>query len=224
MNSLYDRKILIIDGDDSITSLIGTHFKMLGCHCTVAKTLADGRAQLAIKQFDAVILETLLPDARGTELFSDKSLPPVIILSCLGNDEDILHAFALGATDYVIKPCSPRVLAARLGPRLIPKNDAIITYHGISINLNMRTVAYRDKPIKLTSSEFNILHFLITHPGTFFTADAIYKNVWNASSMQSSVVRFHITNLRKALLNATEKNLILTEFGTGYAFAKEEQL
>ena len=225
MNTLFERKILIIEDDASIYVPICDHFRISGCYCTVARTIAEGQAKLSELQFDAIVLDILLPDGYGTELFSSgRPLPPVIILSSLNEDEDILEGLSLGAADYVIKPCSPRVLEARLSLRLLPKNKAVITSHGLTLNLNMRTVSYLGKLVKLTSSEFNILYFLMTHPGKFFTADAIYENVWKASSMQTSVVRFHITNLRKTILSTTGKNLILTEFGMGYAFAKEEQV
>ena len=99
--------------------------------------------------------------------------------------------------------------------------DRAFTGHGITLNITMRTALYGGKPIKLTSSEFNILCFLMAYPGKFFSADEIYERVWKSPSMQTSVVRFHISNLKRTLLAVTGENLILTEFGTGYAFAAE---
>ena len=112
-------------------------------------------------------------------------------------------------------------MAARIERRLCPP-DRTFTGHGITLNTTMRTAVYDGKPIGLTSSEFNILCFLMAHPGEFFSADTLYERVWKSPSMQTSVVRFHISNLKRALFSVTGENLILTEFGAGYAFAAEK--
>ncbi len=223
MSDLFQRKLLIIENEDRAGTPLREHFASCGMVCLVAKDLSEGRKLLAEDSFDAIILDPVLPDGDGLALFEEESeLPPVIVYSEQDDEREMLRAFSLGATDYVVRPCSPLLMEARLSLRLLPRKREVVSCGKLEMNLNSRTVSYDGMAIKLTSSEFRILYFLITHPNKFYSADALYKNVWNALSMQTSVVRFHITNLRKTLLTATGKRIILTEFGTGYALSSEE--
>lgn len=220
MNNLFDRKILIADADESVTLPLLGHLERLGNVCRAEKTIKACRDALSREHFDAVISELFLADGKATDLLGGEGLPPLFICSAEAEDEDIVEALSLGAADYILKPCSPRVIAARVGARLPPRNRSF-SYGGLTLDMGSRTASYLGQPVKLTSSELNILCFLMTYPGKFFPADVIYEKVWNASSMQTSVVRFHISNLKKALYSVTGKNLILSEFGTGYAFASD---
>lgn len=218
MDGLSSPKILIIDADSSVTEPVCAYFHALGASCRAAKTLAEGRAYLAEGGYDAAISELFLPDGKGTELLGSL---PLVIFSAEKDDEEIVNALSLGAADYILKPCSPRVLAARLF-KIVPPRKDIVSRYGLTLDLRFRSASYLGQPVKLTSSEFNILFFLMTHRGEYFTADEIYERVWNAPSLQTGVVRFHISNLKKALFAATGKNMILSGFGVGYAFAAEE--
>lgn len=219
MDGFTSRKILLIDADEGVTQPLCKYFSLLGFDCRATKTLAEGRAVLSGGAVLAVISELCLPDGKATELIG--SGPPVVILSSVCKDEEIIEAFSLGAVDYILKPCSPPVLEARLTSKQLLRIRTL-SHCGLSLDKGLRIASYLGRPLKLTSSEFNILFFLMTHPGKFFTADEIYERVWNAASLQTSVVRFHISNLKKAVLAATGKNLILTEFGVGYAFVAED--
>lgn len=218
MNRLFNRKILITDNDSKVSAALSQHFEWLGNFCRIANSLKDCKRILNEEKFDIVVSESTLPDGDAIELFANTDLPPVIIFSSRNDDDEIIELLSAGAVDYILKPCSPCVMAARIGIRLPPLNR-IIVLHGLSLDIGKRTLFYNEKPVKLTSSEFNILHLLMSYPGKFFTADEIYEKVWNASSMQTSVVRFHISNLKKTLFAVTGKTLIVSEFGTGYSFA-----
>ena len=218
MDCLFNRRILILDDEAEALPLL-QYFGEFGNICRAKSTLQAGRALLAAEPFDGVISEWVLPDGTAADLLGE-GVPPLLVYSSETDDSAVLEALSRGAADYVFKPCSPRVLALRLFLRLPPRGNRM-ERHGLALDMDLRAVTYRGQPVKLTSSEFNILCFLMAHPGVFFTTDTIYEKVWNASSMQTSVVRFHIANLKRALLAATGKNLIVSEFGAGYAFAKE---
>ena len=215
------RNILIIDADEGVSAPLCDYFGRQGVFCRVAKTLGEGKALLGSFSFDAVIAELDLADGRSTALLKESGMPPVIILSENAKDEEIIEALSLGAADYILKPCSPPVTAARLAAR-VPLRERRITCRRLTLDVLLRTASFDGRLIKLTSSEFNILCFLMAHPGQFFTADEIYERVWKMPSMQTSVVRFHISNLKKTILSVTGKNLILSGFGMGYAFAPED--
>lgn len=134
--------------------------------------------------FDAVILDVILPDGNGLELMKIRkdAAIPIIILSDLGSDENIMEGFGVGAADYIVKPASMQILETRITIRLLPKKEARIERNGLTVDSNQRTASYFGKLIPLTSSEFNILFFLITHLGKFFTSDKKYMNVFGKRS------------------------------------------
>lgn len=222
-NIVTNRKILIVEDDVGWANTLVAYFSERGNTVFVAQTLKETFRLVAANVFDAIVLDIILPDGEGLDVFEEFSnLPPVVIVTTLGTDSDVLEGFAVGAADYVVKPCSPQVLEARLALRLLPKQDALISRSGLTLNVAERTAKHNGVALSLTSSEFNILHFFITNPGKFFSAAEIYEKVWHAPSLKTTTIKYHISNLRQKLLAVTQNNLIVTEFGKGYAFASED--
>ncbi len=222
IKTVTGRNILIVEDNTDIAEEYAEYFRSkMNCVFT-AKTLAEAENIIAENRLDAILLDIILPDGDGLDLLSGhEKLPPVIVVSTLGTDLDVVDGLAAGAVDYVIKPCSPEVLEARLSLRLLPKPEATLCVRGITVDICERTATYGGKAIPLTGSEFNVLYFFMTHIGTFFTAAEIYENVWNAPSLKTTTIKYHISNLRQKLLAVTGKNTIVTEFGKGYALFKE---
>ena len=173
--------------------------------------------------FDAIVLDLILKNSMGLELFQrlPEVSPPVIILSTLDGEDTILSGLTSGAADYVVKPCSMRLLETHIAIRLLPKADAVETFGAFSVDANKRTVKYKGTPIPLTPSEFNILFFLIKHRGAYFTADEIYEKIWCAPSLGTTTIRTHLSSLRRKLKEATADDIIHTEFNKGYCFTGE---
>ncbi len=213
-----NRDILIVEDDLSIARELVEYFG--GSNRVVhADTLKGAEKALCQNKFDGIILDVLLPDGEGTDLFNtNKLLPPTVILSTLDSEQDMLSGLLLGAADYVSKPCSPRLLEARLALRLLPKEEAYISIHGVTAEINGRTVTFNEAHLPITGCEFNILWFLMQHAGSFYMPMAIYENVWEAPSLKQTSVKYHISNLRHKLKAATGLDLIITEFGKGYSF------
>lgn len=224
MKTVTGRDILIVEDNTKIAEEYAQYFRSRLNNVFTAKTLEEAEKIIAEKVLDAILLDVILPDGDGLDLLSrHEKLPPVIVVSTLGTDLDVVDGLAAGAVDYVIKPCSPEVLEARLSLRLLPKPEATICAQGITVDICERTATYGGKFIPLTGSEFNVLYFFITHIGTFFTAAQIYENVWNAPSLKTTTIKYHISNLRQKLLAVTGKNAIVTAFGKGYAMFKEDE-
>ncbi len=222
LKNVKDRKILIIEDDVDQSYVFAEYFRAGGNFVLTALTLKEAFRLIAENEFDAIILDIIMPDGEGLEVFSKfERLPPVIIVTTLGTDFDILEGFAAGAADYVCKPCSPQVLEARLALRLLPKQEAVISSYGLTLSVAERTAKYDGVALPLTGSEFNILHFFMTNPGVFFSASEIYEKIWQAPSLKTTTIKYHISNLRQKLLAATKSNMIITEFGKGYAFMPE---
>lgn len=220
MKTVECKNILIVEDGDALRQSLAEHF---GCRNAVrtAKTLAEGCAALAEKTFDAVILDLVLPDGNGLSLFDAiNSETPVVILSDLGSDESILEGLGRGATDYLVKPVSLSVLEAKLALRMLPPKEAVLSKNGLTIDLSKRTVRFFDTPIDLTSSEFNILAFLMRNAGKSFSAAEIYEQIWQMPHLNTQTIRIHLHNLRKKLMQISDEcgALIMTEFGKGYFF------
>ena len=218
------RKLLIIEDNIEELNELSTYFSMKNQVYT-ATTLAEGIELAKNNTYDGIILDLILPDGNGMSLFNSvHNLPPVVILSNIASEESMMEGFTQGALDYVVKPCSPILLEMRLSLRLLPMQKAIITANGLTVNAVKRTCTFQDKTIALTSSEFNILLFLITHAGQYFLPSEIYENVWKMKSLNTTTIKRHISTLRIKLTNACGNvKMIHTEFGKGYCFTGEEQ-
>lgn len=140
----------------------------------------------------------------------------------MDSEDTILTGLTAGAVDYVVKPCSMRLLEAHIAMRLLPKAEAVETFGAFSVNANTRTVKYKGVPIPLTPSEFNILFFLVKNRGQYFTADEIYEKIWCVPSLGTTTVRAHLSSLRRKLKAAMpSSDIIRTEFNRGYCFTGE---
>lgn len=216
------RTILLVEDDISFANSLKHYFEQKGNKVFHTTNLADTKKILHQEQFDAIILDIILPDGEGTNLFTTNILlPPTIILSTLGTEHDMLEGLTAGALDYIVKPCSFELIEARLSLRLLPKKDSFLILHELKADVVQRIVQYKGDTITLTGTEFNILWFLMSHAGQFFSAAALYENVWEMPSLSSTSIKYHISNLRKKIKAFTNKDLIITEFGKGYSFIGE---
>lgn len=220
MKTVENRNILIVEDNDALRVKMFDHFSRKN-EVTIAKNLKEALHAVETGTFSAVILDLVLPDGSGFELLERSELSaPVVILSDLGADENVLHGIDCGAADYIIKPVSMEVLEAKIALRLLPEKDSRINLHGMQVDIAQRTVSFRGVPIELTSSEFNILAFLMSHAGTVYTANDLYENIWQMPHLNTQTIRIHLHNLRKKLLLVSTEcgSLIMTEFGRGYFF------
>ncbi len=218
--SVYDRKLLFIEDDEKLKREMVTYFSPSNVVLTASDVAEAVDILNETGNIDAIVLDLILKNSMGLELFKAfPSLPPVIILSSLDGEDTILAGLTSGATDYVVKPCSMLLLETHIAMRLLPKTEAVQTFGEFSINSYTRTVKYKNLPIALTPSEFNILYFLVKNRGKFFTADEIYENIWCAPSLHTTTIRTHLSSLRRKLKAAMPAgDIIRTEFNRGYCF------
>ena len=223
MNKITDRKILFVDDDRELLTEMTQWFENTGNTLYVADTLSKATEIVRLhNDIDMIILDMILPDGSGLALFEKfDSLPPVIVMSDLGHEDSVLSGFEAGVCDYIVKPCSMKLLEARMKLRFLPSAEAEKTIGGLTINASKRTVFYCGNQVPLTSSEFNILWFLVRNRGVFFHADKIYEKIWQAPSLNTTTIRRHLSTLRQKLKEVSHENLVVTEFGKGYAFVAE---
>lgn len=221
--TVYDRKLLFAEDDEKLKRQMIAHFSTENTVYTASDVDEAVGILERVGNIDAVVLDLVLKNSLGTELFKAfPTLPPVIILSSLDGEDTIFQSLTSGAADYVVKPCSMRLLEAHIALRLLPKEDAVEVFGAFFVDANTRTVKYKNQPITLTPSEFNILFFLIKNCGKFFTADQIYEKIWCAPSLHTTTIRTHLSSLRRKLKEAMpDKDVIRTAFNMGYCFTGE---
>ena len=223
--------IFIIEDDAKIARVVKAYIEGAGL---TANHFSKGLPALdaARKQPpDLVILDLMLPDITGEELFQDiKSLGdiPVIMVTSKSSEEERVAGLALGADDYVVKPFSPRELAFRVqavlkrsgGSR--DSSEAVLSFDGGVLVLDGQTfgVELDGLPVTLTASEFRILHALASWPGRIFTREElIVKALDYHYEGYDRTVDAHIKNIRKKIEPDPGKpHFVQTVYGVGYRF------
>lgn len=222
--------VLVIEDEESILELIRYNLLKEGYRVTTATSGEFGLRQARDLHPDLVVLDLMLPGMDGLEVCRVlKSAPetstlPVVMISARGEEKDIVRGLELGADDYVTKPFSPKVLAARVnavlrrGPRDKRLGEQeVIEIHGITIDPVRFQVYLAETPLALTFTEFKVLHFLARHPGWVFTRYQIVDAVRGEDyAVTERAVDVQIVGLRKKLgeLGA----LVETVRGVGYRF------
>ncbi len=219
MKRLEYKNILIVEDDAELKRRLFEYFSAANTVNT-ADDLAQAVAAVRSRQFDIILLDVILPDGSGLKLFEHIDQTPVVILSDLGSDSNLLEGFSAGAADYIVKPASPEIIEARMSLRLLPESEAKFRLHGLELDTNKRTAVYNGTALDLTSSEFNILLFLMRNAGVFYSASEIYEKVWRMPHLNTATIKVHLSNLRKKMLGVSKdcSELIITNFGQGYAF------
>ena len=221
--------ILIIEDDKDISELIKYNLKKEGYQ---AAAIFDGdKALEEIKShpYDLILLDLMLPGLDGLELCKiikgnrETAEIPIIMVSAKGEETDIVLGLELGAEDYIVKPFSPKVLIARVRAVLRRKLGAkidksrTVEIDKLKIHPGKRDVIINGKPVDLTFTEFEILHFLARKPGWVFTRDQIVNAVKGDDyPVTDRSIDVQIAGLRKKL--GVYGKYIETIRGVGYRF------
>lgn len=219
MNRVEYKNIMIVEDDEELRNALFAHFSKRN-DVRACATYREAAHAVENDRFDVALIDVILPDGDGLDLLRLMGDTPAIILSDLGSDGNLIQGFSAGAADYIVKPASLELIEMRMALRLLPSNVAQLSSHGLVLDMCKRTALYKRTPLALTSSEFNILMFLMRNAGTFYTASEIYENVWKMPYLNTTTIKAHLSNLRKKMYVADKAcaELIITEFGKGYSF------
>jgi two-component system phosphate regulon response regulator PhoB len=221
--------ILVVDDEEDIRELVRYNLSKGGYN---VMTVGTGEEALQIAQEVKpilVVLDIMLPGIDGLEvcrrLKADSVLckTPIVMISALGEENDVVAGLELGADDYVAKPFSPGVLLARVKSviRRVGASpialDAALSIEGLKVNPTRREVHVRDELVELTNTEFKLLHFLMRQPGVVFTRAQIVDGVHGDDyPVTDRSVDVQVVGLRKKLGEIGA--LIETVRGVGYRF------
>jgi len=220
--------ILIIDDDVELTDLLSQYLEPEGFSVTAVHDGESGVKQALNKEFDAIILDVMLPKLNGFEVLKairEHLETPVLMLTARGDDIDKIVGLEIGADDYLPKPGNPRELVARLKAILrrtqkSPVHKPIIEHNGIIIDCSKRIVTLDGEPLELTNAEFNILEMLMKSPGQAFSKEELTEYALGRKfTAYDRSIDVHISNLRnKVGDNDQGEPLIKTVRGFGYMF------
>ncbi|MGM0431813.1 MAG: response regulator transcription factor [Spirochaetota bacterium] len=227
-----NKYILVVDDEVEIQELIRFNLEREGFSVTTVSTGEQALASLGRSLPDLIILDLMLPGMDGLEVCRALSSyeVPILMVTAKSDDSDIILGLEMGADDYVTKPFSPRVLAARTkavlrrkGKELPPKDGTkSISLHGIHIDPARHTVSVEDKPIDLSVTEFGILEFLMHNPGWVFSRSQIIESVKGDDyPVTERSVDVQILAIRKKLGN--KGSIIETVRGIGYRLIEPQE-
>ncbi|WP_421656561.1 response regulator transcription factor [Leptothermofonsia sp. ETS-13] len=228
-------KILVVDDDPAIRNLI---HRFLTKQNYQMESAEDGKTAMTIfEQFnpDLVILDVNLPDANGYNLckeMQERTGVFVLMLTSRTDEADKIKGFSQGADDYITKPFSLGELGVRVGAIL--KRQRIVTtveqqclqFDKLVIDPVRREVKLNEDIVPLTALEFDLLHFLASHPGRVWRRAELIQEVWDYEYVgDQRVVDVHIGQIRKKIeVDTSQPTLIQTVRGVGYKFEAPSSL
>lgn len=227
-------KILVVDDEPAIREVVGLYLRRDGYTVIAA---ADGEEALDLYRKnvpDLVVLDLMLPKISGIEVcrkIQSERRVPLIMLTSRSEEEDRIIGLGLGADDYVVKPFSPRELAARVEAVLrrtteVPTeatDGKTLVAGKLLIDPNTREVTVQDNMVTLTAREFDLLYHLASHPKRVFSRDQLMEVLWGyAFSVETSTVTVHIRRLREKIEeDPSRPRYLQTVWGVGYKFDDE---
>jgi two-component system KDP operon response regulator KdpE len=227
------KKILVIDDDVNLLQSMKFTFARAGATVLTAMDGREGLRRFYAERPDLVILDVRMPDIDGWETCRQIRLlsnTPIIMLTTLHQDDEIVRGLDYGADDFVTKPFSREVLLAR-ARALLRRSEAptegepasLYNDGYLSINLARRRVLVAGEAVQLTATEFRLLAVLLQNAGQVLTYRMILDKVWGWEYHESvDYVHVYLSHLRRKL-EADPRNpqYLLTERGVGYRFEKQ---
>jgi two-component system KDP operon response regulator KdpE len=225
------QRVLVVDDEPQILRGLTTMLRGAGYDVTTAENGADALAQAAANPPEAVILDLVLPDARGTDVARELrswSEAPIILLSAVDEEREKVAALDAGADDYVTKPFGVDELLARLRAalrRVGEPSAPVIEIGGVRIDVANRDVRLDGERLKLTPHEFDLLRVLAQNQGKLLTHRMLLREVWGPSyQVEAHYLHVYVSHLRRKIEpDPQSPRYLLTEPGAGYRLVDPAQ-
>lgn len=232
MKTLYDKRILIVDDDESILLLIETVLRKEG-YTNLYLVSSGEKAIQSVKSVvpDLVLLDIMLPDMDGYDVCKNirlYSMVPILFLSAKSDEIDKLLSYAMGGDAYITKPFSPKELLANIKAILVRQQfyesrmQQVTTYSfdPYVLDMDKKVLTCDGQNIPLTAKEYALLEYLITNRNITLSKEKILENVWDADyEGYENTVMVHMRHLREKIENDPSNPVyIKTIKGRGYVF------
>jgi DNA-binding response OmpR family regulator len=224
------RRVLVVDDDRTVSDVVCRYLEHAGYAVTHAADGAAALAAVARERPDLVVLDLMLPEVDGLEVCRRlRAKPgdalPIVMLTAAGDEADRITGLQLGADDYVTKPFSPRELVLRVGSVLRragggpPTRPETLTDGDLVVEVASRVARLDGVELTLTVREFDLLVWLMRHPGRAFRRAELLEKVWGWSFGDQSTVTVHVRRLReKVERDPASPCRIVTVWGVGYRY------
>lgn len=224
--------LLIVDDDVSLCELLRHYLSNEGFDVSLAHSAEAAQQWLSANQTpDLMILDIMMPGQSGLELLQTLRPAiqvPVLMLTGRGDDIDRILGLEMGADDYLPKPCNPRELLARIRAVLRRTQAPLVASRalalsGIYLDPATRQVSLLDQPLELTSTEFNVLHTLMSHAGEVVSKESLTETVLHRKlTLYDRALDVHVSRVRQKLAEVSDSaaELIKTVRGQGYQFIR----
>ncbi len=221
---MANARILLVEDEPGIVNFVRRGFEADGFEVQTAPDGIQGERLALTDGFDAIVLDLMLPGRGGLEVLAAvraaKPEVPVIVLTARGEIEDRVAGLDAGAVDYLVKPFSLAELLARVRAQLrVVAQTSPTTLRGgdIEVNLLTRRVRRGDKAVQLSSTEFELLVYLLRHHGQVLSREQILSAVWGYEhDPATNVVDVYIGYLRRKLGRPEDPAPIYTVRAVGY--------
>ena len=224
------KRVLMIEDDEDLASMVGEYLDSRGLDVTTRLNATTGMQAMREQNFDALILDVMLPDGDGFEIcrqIRSTSDVPIIMLTARGEEMDRIVGLELGADDYLPKPFNPRELLARLNAVLRRRTpganrNAALHFGRLEIDADARTASLDGQARNLTSYQFDLLYALAENAGRVMTRDKLMDQL-RGEDLEAfdRSIDVHISRIRAAIEDDPKQpRRIITVRGVGYVFAR----
>lgn len=222
------RKILIVEDDTAIAAIERDYLEIDGFDVEIAPDGITGLERGLSGAFDLILLDLMLPGLDGFTVcrkLREQVDVPILMVTARQEDIDKIRGLGLGADDYIEKPFSPSVLAARVKAHLAryqrlagpEKRKAEITLGGLRLNTETHRLYVDGREVELKNKEYELLLFFLLHIDAVFSREALYERVWGMDAMgDNATVAVHINRLREKIeRDPSRPRYIETVWGAG---------
>ena len=232
-------KILVIDDEQDICEILQYNLETEGYEVVTANS-AEEALELPLQEYGLILLDVMMDEMSGFQMARKiKDNPatapiPIIFITALEGEDNMVKGLNIGADDYIAKPLSMKEVKARVravlrrasvsnqhpeGKGAFPTSDHQISYEGITLDLNAKRATLDGEHLSLTKLEYEILSLLLQHPGKVFSREDLLKYCWPQDVLVlDRTVDVNITRLRKKIGRYGQQ--IKTRVGYGYCFEK----
>ena len=232
-------KILVVDDEQDICEILQYNLETEGYEVVTANS-AEEALELPLQEYGLILLDVMMDEMSGFQMARKmKDNPaiapiPIIFITALEGEDNMVKGLNIGADDYIAKPLSMKEVKARVravlrrasvsnqhpeGKGAFPTSDHQISYEGITLDLNAKRATLDGEHLSLTKLEYEILSLLLQHPGKVFSREDLLKYCWPQDVLVlDRTVDVNITRLRKKIGRYGQQ--IKTRVGYGYCFEK----
>jgi DNA-binding response OmpR family regulator len=227
------KTILIVEDEPTIQNVVKKYFESEGFKVITANDGFAALEQFNANHVDLICLDIMMPNIDGwtvTETIRETSDVPIIIMTALSSEENVLKGYDYRIDDYITKPFNPKILVAKSKSLLNRINSPTPADKKIStslvfgpLELNPIHMIFKvdGKIVELSKTEFDLIHFFMDHQQQVCSRDLILSSVWGDSAVETRIVDTYIKKLRKLL--GPHSGMISTVFGSGYRFEASDE-